>query len=1012
MEGAEGREYSYGSRSGGVVASDGGDSSGDLGHVERTATGPQRHRAALKIQSLARGRLGRRELGAMKEAERIGHLRRRGLPPNEDFREAGNKLRAEIKQSRYLVAMKEKRIEQLERAAEDAKTEEELRRQEMASLQRKLDLERDEVKGLEVKLGQERDSARALEGTLEQRDKELARCRREMKEQAEALEQAKKMLSRRDKTIARKDEQIANMSPDTEDVCLSARSFSENMMISLRDDAIEAKEKQLGLLNGQNEDLSANITRVESEVEKMQKDMIEKDAELTRRRKKITHQANQIDRLERALQKKGGEEAAIQLTNKQNANLLVLLQQHETKTEALEEARTELEEALAGLRQRHEDLMKTSARFEAQVVTLGSEVEKYKRDLTTGAMEWTGQRAQMTAELEETTRVARVRIDAMQEELRTRREKQYSMLSRLQAADEALRASQDESEQLRETASVVQERLFELEAEMAQQKAHSEDLIRDERQRTQAVQTALDAQRATTSKEKEGQTGLKQQLQEMAATILKLVDKNKEAQQATEKVRNEVLQRDSEMRTLEQRVANLIREGTKNGKARVKAETTAEVMQNQLESLRRENSLMHEAVRQSADDWEARNNGLKKRLGRCKARLSSEQTARRNTSLRYVQRMVKPTDEDSAGDGNIGGGTSAGIGKFDTLNLSNCGLSDSEVKQLSRLFGRLAEHSNRYQHIDLSYNRITDDGARELTGMLQQGTFASVIDLSGNLISGDGVRMLADSANQCQSMGVKHVYVHQDAKVQALGNRPAKWEFSRSYSSSKSDGGKDGEAQKNDMPQTSDDGAKSGSSTIMPDVEAPGAVGTVLTIDCRNNAPPTEDDLGAGLSKVSSDFPPGLGSGSSILGGGRSAISSGRSGSKLGSHGPSAKTIVTNRLLEKAYGSGGNKFMGGSSILNGSGQSSILSSCGSLLDSTSSIEMQAAAAAGAAARAQKSEVKKRKDRREMAGYQKVRKGNSKKKGKGATWAKKSRVASNSNKADSGSAEDARLASTQ
>ena len=292
---------------------------------------------------------------------------------------------------------------------------------------------------------------------------------------------------------------------------------------------------------------------------------------------------------------------------------------------------------------------------------------------------------------------------------------------------------------------------------MAQQQAHSEELLRDELQRTQAVQTALDAQRATTSKEKEGQTGLKQQLQEMAATILKLVDKNKEAQQATEKVRAEVLQRDSEMRTLEQRVASLIREGTNNGKARVKAETTADVMQTQLESLRRENSLMHEAVRQSADDWEARNNGLKKRLGRCKARLSSEQTARRNASLRYVQRMVKPTDEDTAGGGIVGGGSSSGIGKFDTLNLSNCGLSDSEVKQLGRLFGRLAEHSNRYQHIDLSYNRITDDGARELTGLLQQGTFASVIDLSGNLISGDGVRMLADSANQCQSLGIKHV---------------------------------------------------------------------------------------------------------------------------------------------------------------------------------------------------------------------------------------------------------------
>ena len=66
-------------------------------------------------------------------------------------------------------------------------------------------------------------------------------------------------------------------------------------------------------------------------------------------------------------------------------------------------------------------------------------------------MEWTGLRSQLTAELEETKRVARVRIDAMQEELRTRREKQYAVLSRLQAADEGLRKSQDDTETLRET---------------------------------------------------------------------------------------------------------------------------------------------------------------------------------------------------------------------------------------------------------------------------------------------------------------------------------------------------------------------------------------------------------------------------------------------------------------------------------------------------------------------------------------------------------------------------------
>ena len=67
-------------------------------HIERTASGPTKHNAAVQIQSQARARLARQELAAMKEVERIGHLRRGGLPPEEDFRQAGQKLRGEIKQ--------------------------------------------------------------------------------------------------------------------------------------------------------------------------------------------------------------------------------------------------------------------------------------------------------------------------------------------------------------------------------------------------------------------------------------------------------------------------------------------------------------------------------------------------------------------------------------------------------------------------------------------------------------------------------------------------------------------------------------------------------------------------------------------------------------------------------------------------------------------------------------------------------------------------------------------------
>ena len=311
-----------------------------LDHVERTATGPQRAAAATLIQNQARSLMARREVNALKEVKRIKLLRNGGLPPDEDFREAGKKLRSEIKQSRRLVAMKEKRIEQLEQGMEDRKLENELRKAEMMSLQKKLELDRDEIKILEKAKENNTVKIKEYMNIVINKDKKIESQLKELSELKDLLAQSKKMIQRRDEQIKRKDTLISNMKPETEDVCLSARSFSENMMINLRDQAIDAKEEQLALLNSQNEDLNENITRVESEVEKMQKDLLAKDDEITVKRKKITHLTNNIDRLERELQKKGGEEAAIELTNKQNANLLVLLQQHEAKTESLEDVRS------------------------------------------------------------------------------------------------------------------------------------------------------------------------------------------------------------------------------------------------------------------------------------------------------------------------------------------------------------------------------------------------------------------------------------------------------------------------------------------------------------------------------------------------------------------------------------------------------------------------------------------------------------------------------------------------
>jgi hypothetical protein len=82
----------------------------------------------------------------------------------------------------------------------------------------------------------------------------------------------------------------------------------------------------------------------------------------------------------------------------------------------------------------------------------------------------------------------------------------------------------------------------------------------------------------------------------LSSSFFPFTDKNRETQQKTTEADQEVITRDMEMRTLEQRIASLINETSVEGKARVRAETTAEVMSDQLDALRRENSLMHAAV--------------------------------------------------------------------------------------------------------------------------------------------------------------------------------------------------------------------------------------------------------------------------------------------------------------------------------------------------------------------------------------------------------------------------------
>ena len=90
-----------------------------------------------------------------------------------------------------------------------------------------------------------------------------------------------------------------------------------------------------------------------------------------------------------------------------------------------------------------------------------------------------------------------------------------------------------------------------------------------------------------------------------------------------------------------------------------------------------------------------------------------------------------------------------------------------------------------------------------------------------------------------------NVYVHQDAKIQALGSRPTKWLFHSEEGGEGGDGG-DGEEMTPVAPQT----VSPPRPAVSGEVSEAEHTGTVLTFDCRNNEPPTNDDLNGGLSSV------------------------------------------------------------------------------------------------------------------------------------------------------------------
>ena len=185
-------------------------------------------------------------------------------------------------------------------------------------------------------------------------------------------------------------------------------------------------------------------------------------------------------------------------------------------------------------------------------------------------------------------------------------------------------------------------------------------------------------------------------------------------------------------------------------------------------------------------------------VARLQTRCGDESRARRGATKRLVQLtcgvnvLARLTGGGGGGGGGDEGGVGAGAadsrvahkpGTVPVLDLSSCGICDADVKELD--LDLALDDEARLKVLDLSNNSIGDAGARALGTLVARcsSTLLWRIDLTGNNITAEGVRALAEGLEQhgkappsTGGLGVEHVYVHRDGKIEALGRRrPGLW---------------------------------------------------------------------------------------------------------------------------------------------------------------------------------------------------------------------------------------------
>lgn len=361
-------------------------------------------------------------------------------------------------------------------------------------------------------------------------------------------------------------------------------------------DALRMKDEQLRILSEQNASLLSALDKVEDEANTIQMEKLaieqenrsirDSNFELQSRARAAETQSK------RMMAEVADKEKQLRIMTDQNSELLRLLESEESLTSKLQGEVSELRAELDEIRQKHGALL-TTARTHEELATKAAREGQLRAEEIRLLRAETEQLKQQNSELKMKTQVE---VEALQEQLRVRKEKQYQLLEKLQAQEEAKRQAEDQVAGMEDQLRGLHSRNIELETQLNLESRSKQNL--EEANKELQIENSnyynqiKDLQSKIEKSEKERlrmeaearDSG--DQLREMAEKVFQLLERLKLAELGKTKAMEALKKKEQDMVALQKKNARLIKDSTEESRARVKAELDVKVLQEQVRSLK------------------------------------------------------------------------------------------------------------------------------------------------------------------------------------------------------------------------------------------------------------------------------------------------------------------------------------------------------------------------------------------------------------------------------------------